>query len=248
IRRPHFRQLNPFFSFTDRINIRTGNPDLDPQYTNSYEASFLKYFDNANFGATAYLRKTSDVMTSIKELKEDQTTLNFPINLGFEQNTGIELLASFSGIKWWKIDGDLNLFHNKFYGGENKGIKDTESFAMNSRINSRFTLAKNTELQMRWNYAGPRNIPQGRSKAFTSLDLAFSKDITKDLSLTANIRDVFNQRRWRYERFTNDFYEDGDFQMARNSGNITLSYRINAKKERPKGNGGQEGDQGGMMF
>jgi outer membrane receptor protein involved in Fe transport len=248
IRRPGFRDLNPFFSFTDRINIRTGNPDLNPQYTNSYEVSFLKYFDNANFGATTYLRSTSDVITSIRELKEDQTTLNFPVNLGFEQNTGVELLGSYSGVKWWKIDVDLNLFHNKFYGAEEKGINNTESFAMNSRVNSRFTLAKNTEFQMRWNYAGPRNVPQGKSRAFTSLDLAFSKDITKDLTLTANYRDVFNQRKWRYERFTDDFYEDGSFQMSRSSGNITLSYRINATKERPKSANGQEGEQGGMMF
>lgn len=247
IRRPGFRDLNPFFSFSDRINIRTGNPDLDPQYTNSYEASYLKYFDNANFGVTGYFRKTSDVITSIKELKEDETTLNFPVNLGYEENAGLEILGSYSALKWLKIDGDLNLFHNRFYGAEEKGISDTQSFAMNSRINSRISFAKNSELQVRWNYAGPRNVPQGKSKAFTSLDLAYSMDINKDLTLTANVRDVFNQRRWRYERFTDTFYEEGDFQMARNSFNITFNYRVNAKKERPKSRQSQE-EQGGMMF
>ena len=247
IRRPGFRDLNPFFSFSDRINIRTGNPDLDPQYTNSYEASYLKYFENANFGVTAYFRRTSDVITSIKELKEDQTTLSFPTNLGYEENAGLEILGSFSGIKWLKIDGDLNLFHNKFYGAEEQGISNTQSFAMNSRVNTRVNFGKNSELQVRWNYAGPRNVPQGKSRAFTSLDLAFSKDINKDLTLTANVRDVFNQRRWRYERLTDTFYEEGDFQMARNSFNVTLNYRINAKKEKPKGRQGQE-EQGGMMY
>ncbi len=246
IRRPDFRSLNPFFSFTDRINIRSGNPDLNPQYTNSYEASFLKYFENANFGATAYFRKTSDVITSIRELKEDQTTLNFPLNLGFEENTGFEFLASYSGVKWWKIDGDLNLFHNRFYGAEEKGINNTSSFAMNGRLNSRFTLAKNTELQVRWNYSGPRNVPQGRFRSFQSLDLAFSKDINKDLTITANVRDVFNQRRWRSERSTDEFFEESNFQRARNSGNITLSYRINSKKEKPKPTRQEEG--GGMMY
>jgi outer membrane receptor protein involved in Fe transport len=118
---------------------------------------------------------------------------------------------------------------------------------MNSRINSRISFAKNSELQVRWNYAGPRNVPQGKSRAFTSLDLAYSMDINKDLTLTANVRDVFNQRRWRYERFTDTFYEEGDFQMARNSFNITLNYRINAKKERPKTRQGQE-EQGSMMY
>ena len=40
VRRPKGRQLNPFISRQDERNYRSGNPFLDPEYTDSYEINF----------------------------------------------------------------------------------------------------------------------------------------------------------------------------------------------------------------
>src|SRR5690606_33986068 len=41
--RPRFRSLLPFSNFSDNRNFYRGNPDLDPEYTDSYEAGFLRF-------------------------------------------------------------------------------------------------------------------------------------------------------------------------------------------------------------
>ena len=50
INRPHFWYLNPFNNYTDARNIRTGNPNLNPEYTDSYELGYLM-----NNGKTIHL-------------------------------------------------------------------------------------------------------------------------------------------------------------------------------------------------
>ena len=42
--RPRFRELLPFSSYSDSRNFRMGNPDLDPEYTNSFELGYLRYW------------------------------------------------------------------------------------------------------------------------------------------------------------------------------------------------------------
>ncbi len=46
INRPNFFQLFPFTDYTDSLNISKGNPDLDPEFTNSLELSYSTIFKN----------------------------------------------------------------------------------------------------------------------------------------------------------------------------------------------------------
>lgn len=252
INRPGFRELNPFYGFTDRINFFSGNPNLNPQYTNSFEISHLRFWDWGNIGTSLYFRRTNDVTTHLKTLRDDGTTYTRPENLGNEDNSGVEILTSFSGLKWLKFDTEFNVFYSRFFDAPERPDLDAQSIATRARINSRITFLKGTEAQLRWNYSGPQQRPQGKQRAFRSLDFGLSKDFLGDaMTITLNINDVFNQRRWRYERFDETFYEIGEHQWGRNSANLTLAYRINAKKEKPgskKGNRESGDENGGGMF
>ncbi|MDV7395558.1 outer membrane beta-barrel family protein, partial [Arthrospira platensis SPKY1] len=46
IRRPGFWQLNPFRTYADNRNIWSGNPNLRPVYTNSFETGYLRFWKN----------------------------------------------------------------------------------------------------------------------------------------------------------------------------------------------------------
>lgn len=252
IRRPGFRDLNPFFGFTDRINFFSGNPNLNPEYTNSFEVSHLRFWDWGNIGTSLYFRRTNDVTTQIKTLRDDGTTFARPENLGKEDNSGIEFLTSFSGLKWLKFDTELNVFYSRYFDAPNRPELNASSVATRARVSTRFTFLKGTEAQLRWNYSGPQQRPQGKQRAFRSLDLGISKDFLGDaMTLTFNVNDVFNQRKWRYERFDDTFYELGENQWGRNSATLTLSYRINAKKDnrsQKRNNGEGNEENGGGMF
>ena len=48
VNRPNFFQIIPFVDYTDNLNITKGNPDLKPEFTQSFEMSYLKTFKKSN--------------------------------------------------------------------------------------------------------------------------------------------------------------------------------------------------------
>jgi outer membrane receptor protein involved in Fe transport len=63
IARPRFWYLNPFSSFSDPRNIRMGNTDLNPEYTNSFEIGWLHNLDKSSFYLGGYYRYITGVHT-----------------------------------------------------------------------------------------------------------------------------------------------------------------------------------------
>ena len=94
---------------------------------------------------------------------------------------------------------------------------------------------------MRLNYRAPRESLQGKIRSMTSLNIAISKDVTPDLTLTFSVQDAFNRRRRNSVIDTDNLYQESVFQWRPRSFVGTINYRINAKKERPKKRG-YEGD------
>ena len=249
IRRPRFWDLNPFFTFTDRRNFFSGNPDLNPEFTDSYEIGHLKYWESGNIGSSIYYRRTTDNIQRVQTQNvEDQTTIRRPENVGTGENMGFEFLFAYTGIKWLRLDGSINGFRFITKGTSESGQNfNVDNFAWTSRLNSRISFWKNADLQLRLNYRAPRETLQGNRKSITSLNIAFSKDFTPDLTFTLSVQDAFNNRKRRGEFFADDFYEESEFQWRPRTLTATVNYRINKKKERPK-RGSYQGGEGGGNF
>ena len=63
--RPQPGQLNPFVAYQDPLNVRSGNPDLEPQETDSFEAMWQMRKGQSFYQATAYLRNTDKAFTDV---------------------------------------------------------------------------------------------------------------------------------------------------------------------------------------
>lgn len=242
INRPRFRELNPFFTFSDNRNFFSGNPFLRPEYTDSYEIGYLKYFENSNLNTSIYYRKTSDNINRIKRINPDNTTETKPENLGLKDEIGFEILYGLNPFKWLKLDVETNIYQAKFYGDALPEELRVNAFSYTGRLNAKVNTKSGYDFQLRTNYRGPMDTPQGRRRPITSIDLGLSKDfLSNNLTATFSVRDLLNQRKWNYERFDDNFYEDGEYQWRRRSVTLTLSYRINAKKERGQRGGNYDG-------
>ena len=101
IRRPRFRSLNPFFTFSDARNIRTGNPNLNPEYTDSYELGILHNYDKASLFYSAYYRYSTGVINRITTIEEG-ITFSSPQNVGTNNSFGLELTYSNEFTPWWE--------------------------------------------------------------------------------------------------------------------------------------------------
>ena len=247
IQRPRFWDLNPFFSFTDERNFFSGNPNLDPEYTDSYETQYIKIWDSGNIGGSIYYRHTEDARQRIKEVDPiEGTSITIPVNLATQDNIGLEMLFSYSGIKWLRLDGNANLFRAQTAGEYNGQNFDVDTYSWTGRLTSRFTFWNGSDFQIRTNHRAGRETQQGTRGAVTSVDLGWTKDLlNKNLTLTLSVRDLFNSRKRIYERFGPDFYEDGEFQWSSRAMSLTANYRINMKKQRGNRGGSRGGGEGG---
>ena len=145
INRPRGRFLNPFSSYSSRINIFRGNPDLNPAYTNAFDLGYLKRWSKVTFNTSAYVNITDDSFQFIRresgvidvtvvdgpDIVDPTTGIitpvggedirtpvieSTPINLATEIRAGFEFNINYSPYKWWKINTNFNLFRNETKG------------------------------------------------------------------------------------------------------------------------------------
>jgi hypothetical protein len=91
------------------------------------------------------------------------------------------------------------------------------------------------DFQLRGYYEAPQNTAQGKRKALYYLDLAASLDVLqKKGTLTLNVSDMFNTRKWRGITEGADFYTESSFQWRRRQINLTFNYRIKQSKPAQK--------------
>jgi len=246
VNRPRFWYLNPFFTFSDNRNFRTGNPNLDPEFTHSGELSYLRFWEKGTLSSSVYYRYTEGNIDRIRTLDENGNSLTRPENLNTETSFGLEFTGSYKPWEWLDLDANANFFRVETDGGNLGDQFRAEANTFFGRFTSRLEIDKKTDGQIRFNYSAPRNNTQGRTKSLYSLDLGFSREILNDRgTLTLSVRDVFNSRRRRYVQVGDNFYSEGDFQWRARQATLTLSYRLNQQQRRRAGNRDGGGDYDG---
>jgi ferric enterobactin receptor len=243
IRRPGFRELNPFYSFSDARNYFAGNPNVNPEFTNAYEIGYLKFFKQGSLSTSAYYRHTDGVISRIRTVDSTGFGTTLPQNIGFSDAYGLEFNFSYNPFKWWRISGDANFYRAITDGTSYSDELYSDTYTWFGRLTSRMTIYKNVDLQIRGNYRAGEQTPQGSQKAMYHFDVAASRDIfKKNGTLTLSVSDVFNTRRWNYEIFADNFYTAGDFQWRVRQITLALNYRLNQDQRR---GGGRPGGEGG---
>jgi outer membrane receptor protein involved in Fe transport len=239
LRRPWGGQLNSFKNTRDASMIEFGNPQLTPEYTNSFSLNFLKTWDAHTLSVGTYYRPTTDVMQRVRYQGEyDGQSVMFMTNLNVakSQSAGIELIAK---DKLWKIL-DLTTTLNGYYYllegfstmVENQPVtgESDENWAWDARLLASVILPYSISLQATGNYRSRSVITQGYRKANGSLDLGVRKTFfNKTFALALNWRDVFNTRHfenytegptfWRHQKNWRD--PRINMQLTWNFGNMT---------------------------
>src|SRR3546814_21162997 len=58
-RTPRWHDLNPFVDYSDPEDIESGNPELKPEFSNSFEASYNKLVNQFNLYASVFYRQNN---------------------------------------------------------------------------------------------------------------------------------------------------------------------------------------------
>ena len=235
VRRPFYNDLSPFMTFSDNRNYFSGNPDLNPEFSNVYEVGHIKYFEKGSLSSSVYYRDTQDKIDRIRTVDSTGHSVTLPQNLLSEKAVGVEFSSSYALFSWWKWDVNFNFFHADIDGSNIVETYKASTYSWFARQTSRFTLPKNFDLQIRGNYEAPQNTAQGKRKSLYYADLSMSKDVMKGRgTITLNVLDVFNTRKMRSISEGINFYTESNFQPRRRQINLTFNYRIKQAKQAKK--------------
>ncbi|MBN1541276.1 TonB-dependent receptor [candidate division KSB1 bacterium] len=242
--RPRGWNLEPFITWVDAYNVRRGNPDLKPEYIDSYETGYQKNFGRNLFSVEGYYRVTHNKVERIQEVYQDNVMLGSVANVGRDYTFGTEVMLNLDLFRWWNINWMGNLYDYRIEGalsGEDFSRKSTN---WSIRFNHSFRLIAGSRLQVNFMYNSPSESAQGRREDFTVTNLALKKSFLDDhLELIAQVRDVFSTGKFEFTAEGRDFYRYSYFTREAPIYSLTVNYLINnykQKRQRENGDNGME--------
>ena len=181
IDRPSFFQLFPFTDYSDSSNISRGNPNLKPQFTNSFELAYQKNFPNNNtLIASVYYKNTTDLITrntvtAVNPYTNDSILVNTYINAKSGFVGGFEIISRNSVTNWWDITSNINIFTSKINidPATTDQKFDTisavgQTYSWFGKINNSFKLPKKFTLQLTGDYTSKTVLSPGGSAGTSS--------------------------------------------------------------------------------
>jgi len=255
VRRPMGFMLMPFFSSLNVLDLRKGNPDLNPTYTNSLELSYITTVGKLMITPSLFYQKTTKVINDFQSYNWIKTESGndynkafetMPVNAGNEDRYGIDVTSTYKPFKWWNLMFNVNLFgYNRTgsysttidnYLNPDTGATETKTmsqsfkgdgFSSRGRLSSSFILPSDLKVQFAGNYMGGMKTAQQKTKDNLSMDFSLSKDLlNKKASLTLNIRDVFNSRKRQMTNYYDDSQNYESMRWMKRSINLSFTYRF----------------------
>lgn len=223
IDRPTSWRLNPFPDITDSLNVRRGNPNLQPEMIHSLEFGHLANSEKSSFTTNLFYRHVSGQLDFITTI-EDGISYSQPDNLNTAESYGLEFIGLSEITPWWTLSGGFTSFRIRV-DGSNIGEEFVNSgFAWNTKVTSDFKLPLDFNFQLVGNYESAEIEAQGRDLSQYSLDASVQKSIFQNKgNVSVSLRDVFDTRRFAGRSLTNSFSQT--FYAKRESRILIVSAR-----------------------
>ncbi|TVQ45641.1 MAG: TonB-dependent receptor [Saprospirales bacterium] len=233
ISRPNMWRLMPFINAQDLLNLRLGNPYLDPQYTDNYELSFDKMWEDFFLTASLFHRDARNTFTRVYQLFEDRSSVVTWQNADTRKSTGLEV------VKQWfpERNTDLSLTSSLFYSeviGQNNGERYSNSrlsWTLNMMLNTRIRDWFN--LQVVANYRGPIVLPQGSIDPRYSMNIGVRRDFfNRNATVSLSLSDALKTRNFTLNTESSDFNQRRYFERESRILTLSLTYRFRGYQER----------------
>jgi outer membrane receptor protein involved in Fe transport len=198
INRPFVQQLNPFGFREDALNVFEGNPNLQPEYTHSYELGYQQSLPK-NLGSlqiTPFLRHTVNAVRQIGQV-DDAGVLHVSFqNAATSDQYGTDANLTF---RLGKVSGfgGASVFEQQTDAGNLSGATSVRTFGWSARANATWKVTPALDLQAMSMYRAPMKTEQGRMSRFAMTNLALRQKLRGDkATATLRVMDPFGTMGW----------------------------------------------------
>ncbi|WP_116127756.1 TonB-dependent receptor [Lewinella sp. IMCC34183] len=253
INRPNFFQTMPFTDFSDSLNLRRGNPQLLPEFTNSLELSYQNIFPSGNnLLVSLYYKQATDLIAAYQiseyneQLGEDAIVTSYA-NTNSATAYGAEVTLKNNFFGWLDLTSNLNAYQSVVDAGnlesglqvnrlsgflkETAQIKLPKDFALQFngeyRTRASFTPTTNNDPFAGGGGGPSQNTAQGYTQSIWFVDASLRKDFWNNAaSLTLGIQDIFGSRKFGSYTLT-DFFSQETSRLANpQTVRLNFSYRF----------------------
>lgn len=258
LRRPWGGQLNSFKDISDPTNISYGNPELQPQYSNSFELNYLKSWTWHMVSVSAYLRTTSNMTNRISYLVGDVMYSTWA-NVANETNSGCEIVLKDNFFKIIDLTTTVNLYNNHISAWDyyvdpvKEGILTNntdiiklsgdkkDSFAWSIRAMLGIKIPWSMSFQANGGYNSRMLTAQGSREGGWSVDVGVRKNLG-NWSIALNCRDLFDSRKFKSTTNGTNYSQYSERWRGGRTVSLTIKYSFGNMGNNNKRNNRNEGE------
>lgn len=250
ITRPNIWRMNPFVNKFNPRFLHMGNPDLDPEYTDSYELSLMIFTPVLSVTPLAFFRQNHGVISSYSFLIDTNVSVTTYRNAAGSKAYGLDLLLSSRTLSWLSLNATFSFYNTKF--DDDPLLTDyaaEEGFSWKSNIRTGFML-KYFNLELYYTYTGEKVNAQGTDMPTSSFDASISKTFLEDkLTVSLRANDIFSTQQWGQDINAQDY--NSTFRNDWSSRALSLNFSLKfgntdenfQKKKKQKQNSNEGSDQ-----
>lgn len=193
IDRVPLQYVRPYGSVEDVITVFQGNPLLEDQTTNAYEANLKYRKEQLEIGAIAYVRDTRDFWSKAYSVSTDGLNIYSYVNAGSSLDRGVQFDVSAPIIPRVKGTFSLNLFGQTRPVMADFGPRSISSFRFTTTGSLQWTGKDRGDLpgdvaQFQWSYNSPARDFQYKELSWFDASLSYTRSFNRKLSLTATLQ------------------------------------------------------------
>lgn len=232
ISRPWSRMLLPFTEISDSRNRRVGNPELKPEFGDSYELGYMRHWGTGSILTSIYYRHRTEVIERVSTIDGQGITTTMPINLATEDSWGLEFTADQTLFENMDLSGSLNIFQSGREGEYQGNVYSSDTGSFTSRIRLRWRFLEGWNFQSYLFFRGGQQTTQGRNAGSMFVGSGISKQLFNErVTLSLNVRDLFNSRQSDREIIQPESYTHSQYNRSGRSFRLGFQYHFGSNEQ-----------------
>lgn len=252
---PDIEALNPIRVKWNDFQEFSGNPDLDPEFTNSFQLNYNSFWDGGNmFSIAPYYSTTSGSIERSQQLVNG-VTYTSSANFNSAYTLGTEASLTMRPMSWLNFRASGNVYNKVNRGGTIPGDVYSSATGYGSSASLNVDLLEGMTFSMIIFSNAPPTVGGTKGSGFTFWSFSLRQKLLENkLNITLRANDPFDLQKWEFVYDTPDFHNESTNKWTSRFVGLNVSYNFGTtprmedhrqEKTETKGSGGGGAGGGG---
>ncbi|WP_338409592.1 TonB-dependent receptor [uncultured Flavobacterium sp.] len=224
--RPTLSQVNPIAFQIDEFSIHQGNPELESEFSNNFDASYT--FIRKKFSITPSLsyRLTANAITNNSFVNNEGVKVLTPTNNGKTDSYVIGLTTNIKPLTWYNFNFSFNWNYQDFRENQIGFIRNfSKVYGLN--LKNEFTVSPKTNVVLSWNYRGAETSYFYDQTSTQPIEIGIRHKIFKKQgTINLRVEDIFNNQKYEGINSGAGFSQSFYYKPISRLVYVSFSYKI----------------------